>query len=73
MGRVKSSLIKRTARLLSKEENKFTDEFNANKSLLNNSMPSKRLRNRIAGYITRMKRNEKKKIETFKSEAVNNE
>ena len=61
MGRVKNSLIKRTARSLSKEENNFSEDFNNNKLLLGNTMPSKRLRNGVAGYITRLNRNLKKK------------
>jgi ribosomal protein S17E len=61
MGRVKSALIKRTARSLLKEENKFEEGFNKNKNLLGRCMPSKRLRNKIAGYITRLKRNASKK------------
>jgi len=60
MGRIKSSLIKRTARSLLKEENVFNDKFDNNKPLLGKSMPSKSLRNKIAGYITRMKRNQLK-------------
>ena len=61
MGRIKSALIKRTARNLSKGENKFDETFENNKKLLGSSMPSKRLRNGIAGYITRMNMNSKKK------------
>lgn len=70
MGRVKSALIKRTARSLLKEQNKFEIGFDKNKSLLANSMPSKRLRNRIAGYVTRIKQNEIKKKAMFKSETT---
>jgi ribosomal protein S17E len=61
MGRIKSSLIKRTGRNLLKEENKFSGGFDNNKNLLGMSMPSKSLRNKIAGYITRLKRNAEKK------------
>jgi ribosomal protein S17E len=73
MGRIKSALIKRTARSLLKEKNKFELGFDKNKSLLNNSMPSKRLRNRIAGYITRMKQNDLKRKERFKSDTLENQ
>lgn len=59
MGRIKSTLIKRTARNLLKEENVFSDDFEKNKKLLGNTMPSKRLRNKIAGQITRLKKQEK--------------
>jgi ribosomal protein S17E len=73
MGRIKSALIKRTARSMIKEENQFKEDFNTNKSLISNSMPSKRLRNRIAGYVTRLKRNDKKRREMLKNEANFNE
>ena len=59
MGRVKSALIKRTAKNLLKEENVFSEDFTKNKKVLGNTMPSKRLRNKIAGYISRLKRQEK--------------
>jgi len=62
MGRIKSALIKRTARNMLKEQNTFNDTFNKNRDILGRSMPSKRLRNKIAGYITRIKRNAQKKI-----------
>jgi len=68
MGRVKNSLIKRTARSLLKEENKFTDKFEDSKRLLGSSMPSKRLRNQIAGYIARLKQQENARAEKLKSE-----
>lgn len=61
MGRIKSTLIKRTAKALLKEENKFNEEFNNNKRHLGNSMPSKHLRNRIAGYVTRINKDAQKK------------
>ena len=61
MGRIKSSLIKRTAKNLLKEKNVFTNKFDENKSPLGHAMPSKSLRNKIAGYITRLKKNEEKK------------
>lgn len=56
MGRIKSALVKRTARNLLKEENTFDGNFNKNKKLLADTMPSKRLRNKIAGYIARLKK-----------------
>jgi len=61
MGRIKNALIKRTAKNLLKEENKFTEEFNKNKRLLGKNLPSKSMRNKIAGYITRLKTTERKK------------
>ena len=61
MGRIKNSLVKRTAKGLLKEENKFSGEFNNNKRHLGSNMPSKRLRNQIAGYITRINTDAQKK------------
>lgn len=51
-----------------KEENKFTEKFDNNKLILGNTMPGKRLRNGIAGYITRLKINERKKAEMLKNQ-----
>ena len=63
MGRIKSALIKRTARSLVKIGKNFDKDFNNNKDILGSSMPSKRMRNRIAGYISRIKILEEKKKE----------
>jgi len=60
MGRIKSKLVKRTAHSLLKEENRFTDKFDDNKQILKGSMPSKKIRNQIAGYILRLKKNKEK-------------
>jgi len=59
MGRIKSKLVKRTGHSLLKEENRFTNQFNDNKKVLKNSMPSKKIRNQIAGYLARLKKREK--------------
>jgi len=57
MGRIKSALIKRTARkLIAEKSDLFESGFDKNKKVLGKSMPSKRLRNKIAGYISRLKR-----------------
>lgn len=44
-----------------KEPNLFTEKFNDNKALLGSSMPSKKLRNGIAGYVTRVNKDAQKK------------
>lgn len=59
MGRVKTTLVKRTARDLLKEENVFTQDFNRNKKVLGNTLPSKRIRNMVVGYIARLKKRQK--------------
>ena len=59
MGRIKQTMVKKAARnLLEIENNKFTIDFDHNKKLLKNSMPSKKVRNKIAGYISRLVRQE---------------
>ena len=59
MGRIKTTLIKRsTKELLETYGENFTPDFSENKVLLANFMEvrSKRLRNIIAGYMTRLKK-----------------
>ena len=57
MGKIKGKLIKRTAKALTANGIEFTTEFNINKKILgNNTMPSKKLRNQIAGYQVRLNR-----------------
>ena len=56
MGRIKSKLVKRTAHSLLKEENKFNENFEDNKKLIKGLTPSKKIRNKIAGYVARIKK-----------------
>lgn len=51
-------MIKRAAVQLLKGENNFDSSYEHNKKILGDSMPSKPIRNRIAGYIARLKRME---------------
>ncbi len=61
MGRIKTKAIKRTAiGLVDKQPEIFSEDFVENKKVLGEEMPSKKTRNMIAGYITRLKRNNKK-------------
>lgn len=57
MGRVRTETVKKVAReLIEKHPGKFTSDFEANKTTVNDLVDSrsKRLRNRIAGYVTRL-------------------
>ncbi|MAG39632.1 30S ribosomal protein S17e [Candidatus Pacearchaeota archaeon] len=64
MGRIKPKLIKRTSRnLLEKDLETFGKEFEHNKKAIGNSLPSKKTRNKIAGYIARLKKNTKTLID----------
>lgn len=60
MGRIKSTLVKRTARNLMASDHPFSEDFTVNKRVLQNTMPSKKMRNKIAGYISRLARMRKK-------------
>lgn len=63
MGRIKSTLVKRTSRqLIDRTPDTFTSTFGDNSKALGRTMPSKRIRNMIAGYITRIKKNTHKLI-----------
>jgi len=63
MGRIKSKMIKRAAKQLIEKDKRFIDKFENNKKVLAESMPSKPIRNKIAGYIARLKRMEQTKKE----------
>ena len=55
MGRIKSLMVKRAAKqLLAKDGDKFNDQFSHNKKILGRTMPSKPIRNKIAGYMARL-------------------
>ena len=60
MGRIKSTLVKRTAKqLLIKSDMKYDETFETNKKILGSTMPSKKIRNKIAGYMARLNRMKK--------------
>ncbi len=66
MGKVRTEMVKRISlELLDRYEKSFSTEFEQNKQFLNEIEldVTKKLRNRIAGYITRLV-----KIEQFVSE-----
>ena len=57
MGRIKTTQIKRvTHQLMKIHANEFSEDFDKNKEIVNTliSTPSKRLRNNVAGYVTRL-------------------
>jgi small subunit ribosomal protein S17e len=59
MGRIKTMLIKRTTEeLMEKHGEEFTTSFDDNKKILGSKakISSKKIRNIIAGYATRLKK-----------------
>ena len=60
MGRIKTALIKRaTFELYTKFKDKFKDNYEENKKIVEQlaDVKSKKIRNVIAGYITKLKKN----------------
>ncbi len=53
-------MIKRATKQLLVANESFDSSFENNKKILGNTMPSKSTRNKIAGYIARLKRMETK-------------
>jgi small subunit ribosomal protein S17e len=61
MGRIKTTFVKRkTKELLNKHGDNFSTDFSQNKVITDKytDVSSKKLRNVIAGYMTRLKRQE---------------
>jgi len=57
MGRIKTKLVKRvTNKIIEKYSDKLKKDFESNKEILRKLMdtPSKKIRNIIAGYVTRI-------------------
>ena len=59
MGRIKTMLVKRvTNQLMDEHAEAFTTDFEKNKAIVEQhaNMPSKKIRNVVAGYATRLKK-----------------
>jgi len=64
MGRIKSTLIKRTSKqLIENSSESFGKTFEENKKALGSILSSKKMRNKIAGYITHINKNTKNIID----------
>ncbi|PIO01241.1 30S ribosomal protein S17e, partial [Candidatus Pacearchaeota archaeon CG09_land_8_20_14_0_10_30_9] len=53
MGKIKSKQVKRASKELMENGIEFYDDFGKNKRILGQEMPSKKMRNKMAGYLTR--------------------
>jgi small subunit ribosomal protein S17e len=59
MGRIKTTAIKtKGQKLFSKHKDRFTTDYQKNKKLIDEfaHVPSKKIRNILAGYVTRLKK-----------------
>lgn len=61
MGRIKSTGIKKAASELFTTTEEFSENFEKNKKILKDTMPSKSVRNKVAGQITRLARKKRQK------------
>ena len=61
MGRIKSTMVKRAAEQIMNQDNKFSSSFEENKLKLKGILPSKPIKNKVAGYIARLVRMEQDK------------
>ena len=59
MGKIKSKLVKRYAFDFLRKGVEFNENFDENKKVFKNTLPSKKLRNQIAGFLSRHKKQEK--------------
>ncbi|MBT3404978.1 30S ribosomal protein S17e [archaeon] len=59
MGKIKSKLVRRTLKGLIENGIEFTEDFEKNKKTLGNTMPSKKIRNQIAGLAVKVKQQER--------------
>ena len=60
MGKIKPKSVKRAANILVEKGIEFTDNFEKNKRVLEGVTPSKKLRNQMAGLLTKLKKRELK-------------
>lgn len=60
MGRIKSKVVKRTSNILIADDDRYSDSFEKNKDTIKGLMPSKKVRNQIAGQLVRLKKRKTK-------------
>lgn len=63
MGKIKSKMIKGSAKTLIQKGIEFEENFEKNKKILKDTMPSKKIRNQMAGYLVKLKKQERQKEE----------
>ncbi len=67
MGKIKSKQVKRSVEGLIQENIELSNDFELNKKILGREMPSKKMRNKMAGYAVRLtKQKEKETLELQK-------
>ena len=59
MGKIKSKTVKKSANKFLEKKVDFGEDFERNKKILGDTMPSKKVRNQLAGFLSRLKKQEK--------------
>ena len=59
MGKIKSKSIRKTTETLLNKNLEFTENFKENKRILGRTLPSKKIRNQLAGHLVRTKTQER--------------
>ena len=68
MGKIKSKQIRRTAKEIMEQGIEFSEDFEKNKRILGQEMPSKRMRNQLAGFLVRFSKNKAKEKALLKAD-----
>ncbi len=68
MGKIKSKQVKRSSQELIDSGIEFGEDFEKNKKVLGSEMPSKKMRNKMAGYLARFMKQKRKEAESLKVE-----
>ncbi len=63
MGKIKSKQVKRASHELMENGIEFHEDFEKNKIILGKEMPSKKMRNKMAGYLSRFVKHKNKEAE----------
>ncbi|HTY43986.1 MAG TPA: hypothetical protein VMC80_01985 [Patescibacteria group bacterium] len=62
MGKIKSKSIKRAAETMKKMDINYSNSFESNKKILGDMLPSKKIRNQMAGLLAKMKKRDMKAV-----------
>ena len=71
MGKIKSRLIKRTANTFLKKGINFTEDFEKNKEIIGKVLPSNKIRNQVAGYLSRLQKRKNKREKKLEKAQAN--
>lgn len=67
MGKIKSKIVKRCVKSMLKGKIAPKEKFEENKRILKGIFPTNKLRNQVAGYLTKVNQNEKKRLSKLKA------